>query len=91
MRLLLPALLVALLSTVLSGCATKTPRPPDHPAPDVAADAPAVYSLDIGVDDDRDGSLRALLQQHLDIARYRASEAALSRAELARLAAAAPA
>ena len=90
MRLSLPALLMALLSAVLSGCATKTPLPPDPPAPDLAAEASAVYSLDIGVDDDRDGSLRALLQQHLDIARYRASEAALSRTELARLAAAAP-
>lgn len=88
MRRLLALLLVA----VLSGCATKAPQPPAQPAPDIPADAPAVYSLDIEVDDDaRDSRLRNLLQQHLDIARYRASEAALSRTELARLAAAAPA
>jgi translocation and assembly module TamA len=62
------------------------------PAPDVPADAPAVYSLDIQVENDtRDNRLAKLLGQHLDIARYRASQAALSRVELARLAAAAPA
>lgn len=81
-----------LLVAVLSGCATQAPTPAPVPAPDVPADAPAVYSLDIRVDDDtRDNRLRNLLGQHLDIARYRASEAALSRVELARLAAAAPA
>lgn len=80
-----------LLVAVLSGCATKAPTPAPVPAPDVPADAPAVYSLDIEVEDDyRDNRLRNLLQQHLDIARYRASEAALSRVELARLAVAAP-
>jgi translocation and assembly module TamA len=91
--------LIALLlsAALLAGCANlktdnsasdTTPRP----APDVPADAPAVYSLDIEVQDDtRDNGLRKLLGQHLDIARYRASEAALSRVELARLAAAAPA
>ncbi|RZJ06853.1 MAG: outer membrane protein assembly factor, partial [Rubrivivax sp.] len=85
-------LIALLLVAVLSGCATKAPEPQPQPAPDVAADAPAVYSLDIEVaDDTRDNRLRNLLQQHLDIARYRASEAALSRGELARLAAAAPA
>ncbi|MEO6280136.1 BamA/TamA family outer membrane protein [Roseateles sp.] len=89
MRPLLSLLLVAALG---SGCATKPPAPEPVPAPDVPADAPAVYSLDIEVEDDyRDNRLRDLLQQHLDIARYRASEAALSRVELARLAAAAPA
>ncbi|WP_458232738.1 autotransporter assembly complex protein TamA [Roseateles sp. P5_E8] len=88
MRLPFALLLVA----VLSGCATKAPTPAPVPAPDVPADAPAVYSLAIEVEDDyRDNRLRDLLQQHLDIARYRASEAALSRVELARLAAAAPA
>ncbi|CAM3997213.1 autotransporter assembly complex protein TamA [Roseateles saccharophilus] len=80
-----------LLMAVLSGCATKAPAPQAQPAPDIPADAPAVYSLDIRVDGERAGDLRALLQQHLDLARYRASEAALSRVELARLAAAAPA
>ncbi len=88
------ALLALLLVAVLSGCATKPPAPASPPpgaAPDIPADAPAVYSLDIRVENDGDGRLRALLQQHLDIARYRASEAALSRVELARLAAAAPA
>jgi translocation and assembly module TamA len=85
-------LLALLLVAVLSGCATQAPSPAPVPAPDVPADAPAVYSLDIEVEDDyRDNRLRNLLQQHLDIARYRASEAALSRVELARLAAAAPA
>lgn len=85
-------LLVALLVAVVSGCATQAPTPAPVPAPDVPADAPAVYSLDIEVEDDyRDNRLRNLLQEHLDIARYRASEAALSRVELARLAAAAPA
>ncbi len=83
MRLL--ALLVAVL---LGGCATPAPPPKPEVAPGIPADAPAVYSLDIRVDD---GALRALLQQNLDLARYRASEAALSRVELARLAAAAPA
>lgn len=81
-----------LLAALLSGCATKAPpQPPAPPAPDIPADAPAVYSLDIRVEDDRSSTLRTLLQQNLDLARYRASEAALSRVELARLAAAAPA
>jgi len=81
-----------LLAALLSACATQAPPPAPVPAPDVPADAPAVYSLDIEVEDDyRDNRLRDLLQEHLDIARYRASEAALSRVELARLAAAAPA
>lgn len=85
-------LLALLLVAVLSGCATKAPEPQPNPAPGIAADAPALYSLDIEVaDDTRDNRLYKLLQQHLDIARYRASEAALSRVELARLAAAAPA
>ncbi len=83
-------LLALLVAALLSACATQPPPPPAAPAPDIPADAPAVYSLDISVDDDRDGSLRTLLQQNLDLARYRASEAALSRVELARLAAAAP-
>lgn len=79
-----------LLAAGLSGCATQAPTP--APVPGVPADAPAVYSLDIRVEDDsRDNRLRNLLQANLDIARYRASEAALSRVELARLAAAAPA
>lgn len=88
--------LIALLlsAALLTGCATlKSPEPAaaPRPAPDVPADAPAVYSLDIEVEGDtRNGDLRKLLGQHLDIARYRASEAALSRVELARLAAAAP-
>jgi translocation and assembly module TamA len=83
---------VALLVAALSACATNAPTPAPAPAPDVPADAPAVYRLDIEVEDDYlDNRLRNLLQQHLDIARYRASEAALSRVELARLAAAAPA
>ncbi|MFX8258133.1 hypothetical protein ABTL23_19210, partial [Acinetobacter baumannii] len=74
------------------GCAASLPptAPPAPPA-DARAEAAAVYSLDIRVDGDRSGELRALLMQHLDLARYRASEAALSRVELARLAAAAPA
>jgi len=78
----------------LSACATQAPpQPPAPAAPDIPADAPAVYSLDIRIDgDSRDNAaLHALLSQNLDIARYRASEAALSRVELARLAAAAPA
>ncbi|RZL49085.1 MAG: outer membrane protein assembly factor [Variovorax sp.] len=94
MMRLAPALL---LVAVLSGCATQAPTPPPAAtpaatAPDVPADAPAVYSLDIEVEDDyRDNRLFKLLQENLDIARYRASQAALSRVELARLAAAAPA
>ena len=90
-------LLALLLAALLSACATQAPAPKPAPhapaapaAPDIPADAPAVYSLDIRVDEDRDGELRPLLQQNLDLARYRASEAALSRVELARLAAAAP-
>lgn len=84
--------LALLLAALLSACATQAPPPtPAPPAPDIPADAPAVYSLDIRVDGDgRDDGLRKLLQQNLDLARYRASEAALSRVELARLAAAAP-
>ena len=85
------SVIALLLVAVLSGCATKAPAPTPVPAPDVPVDAPAVYSLDIRVENDSDGKLRGLLQQNLDIARYRASEAALSRVELARLAAAAPA
>lgn len=88
--------LIALLlsAALLAGCATSpspsAPKPP--PAAASAPDAPAVYSLDIQVENgERSGELRQLLAQHLDIARYRASEAALSRVELARLAAAAPA
>lgn len=80
-----------LLLAVLSGCATRAPAPPpDAITPPIGAPAegPAVYSLDIRVDD---SGLKRLLQDNLDLARYRASEAALSRAELARLAAAAPA
>ncbi|MFG6487233.1 autotransporter assembly complex family protein [Roseateles sp. BYS78W] len=77
------------MAVLSSGCATKPPAAEPVPAPDVPADAPAVYSLDVQVDGD--AKLRDLLLQHLDIARYRASEAALSRVELARLAAAAPA
>lgn len=80
------ALLV--VATLLGGCATQPPVPTAQPAPGIPADAPAVYSLDIRVDD---STLRSLLQDNLDLARYRASEAALSRVELARLAAAAPA
>ncbi|MBY0365888.1 MAG: BamA/TamA family outer membrane protein [Roseateles sp.] len=81
-----------LLALLLCGCAASLPptAPPAPPA-DARAEAAAVYSLDIRVDGDRSGELRALLMQHLDLARYRASEAALSRVELARLAAAAPA
>jgi len=82
-------------AVLLAGCATPappSPTPAAPPAPEVPADAPAIYSLDIEVEDDyRDNRLLKLLQQNLDIARYRASEAALSRVELARLAAAAPA
>lgn len=81
-----------LLLAVLSGCATRAPEPkPDAAAAAataVPAEGPAVYSLDIRVDD---SALRSLLQENLDLARYRASQAALSRVELARLAAAAPA
>jgi translocation and assembly module TamA len=89
-------LIALLLVAVLGGCASTTPAPSPTPAappaPEVSADAPAVYSLDIEVEDDfRDNRLFKLLDQNLDIARYRASKAALSRAELARLAAAAPA
>lgn len=81
-----------LLAAWLSGCATRPPpQPPAPPAPDVPADAPAVYSLDIRVEGDGGNRLRDLLQQNLDLARYRASQAALSRVELARLASAAPA
>lgn len=89
-------LLAPVLAFVLSACATRPPEPPVAPAvpaPEVSRDAPAVYSLDIKVEGGNGdtGRLRTLLGQHLDIARYRASQAALSRVELARLAAAAPA
>ncbi|MGM9484007.1 autotransporter assembly complex protein TamA [Roseateles sp. NT4] len=83
-----------LFAVLLSACATQAPpQAPAPPAPDIPADAPAVYSLDIRIDgDSRDaGALQSLLAQNLDLARYRASEAALSKVELARLAAAAPA
>jgi len=81
-------LLALLCAALLSACATPAPQPAAAPAPD---DAPAVYSLDIRVEGEGSSALRTLLQEHLDLARYRASEAALSRVELARLAAAAPA
>ena len=81
-------LLALLLVAVLSCCATQPPAPKPDGAASPAPEAPAVYSLDIRVDD---SGLRGLLQENLDLARYRASEAALSRVELARLAAAAPA
>jgi translocation and assembly module TamA len=87
-------LVALLLAALLSACATQAPpQAPAPPAPDIPADAPAVYSLDIRIEGDgRDNAaLRTLLNQNLDIARYRASEAALSKVELARLAAAAPA
>ena len=83
--------LALLLIVALGGCATRAPAPEPSAAPAGSpppADAPAVYSLEIRVDD---AGLRRLLQQNLDLARYRASDAALSRVELARLAAAAPA
>lgn len=86
--------LALLLAALLSACATQAPpQAPAPPAPDIPADAPAVYSLDIRIEgESRDAAaLRALLAQNLDLARYRASKAALSRVELARLAAAAPA
>lgn len=83
--------LALLMAALLSACATQAPPPKPEAAPGIAADAPAVYSLDIRLNESSDSALRSLLQQHLDLARYRASEAALSRVELARLAAAAPA
>lgn len=85
-------LLALLLAALLAGCATTEPTPKPKPgmAAAPAAEAPAVYSLDIRLSDGSDSALRGLLLQHLDLARYRASEAALSRGELARLAAAAP-
>jgi len=43
-------LIALLLAALLSGCATKAPPPPTPQAPDIPADAPAVYSLDIRVD-----------------------------------------
>ncbi|MCE4554715.1 autotransporter assembly complex protein TamA [Roseateles cellulosilyticus] len=88
MRLLAPLLLAAFLA----GCASPTTPTPAVPGPEAPASAPAVYNLDIQVQgEDRGNRLRDLLQQHLDLARYRASEAALSPGELARLATAAPA
>jgi translocation and assembly module TamA len=83
--------LALLLAALLSGCATQTPAPEAAAAPSAPASGPAVYDLDIQVEGDRRGQLRALLQENLDLARYRASQAALSPVELARLAAAAPA
>lgn len=80
-----------LIAALLSGCATQAPAPKPEAAPGIPTDAPAVYSLDIRLNDGSDSGLRSLLLQNLDLARYRASEAALSRVELARLAAAAPA
>jgi len=92
MKRFLALLLVAGLSGCASTTSTPSSTPAAPPAPEVPADAPAVYTLDIEVEDDyRDNRLFKLLEQNLDIARYRASEAALSRVELARLAAAAPA
>ncbi|RTL46861.1 MAG: outer membrane protein assembly factor [Burkholderiales bacterium] len=82
------AAVLLVLAALTVGCATRAPVPAAPPAPGLPADAPAVYSLDIRVDD---SALRSLLQDNLDLARYRASEAALSPIELARLAAAAPA
>lgn len=88
-------LVALLLAVLLTACATQAPPPqaPAPPAPDIPADSPAVYSLDIRIDGEgrETARLRTLLAQNLDLARYRASEAALSRVELARLAAAAPA
>ena len=85
------AALAVLLAALLAGCANQARVAP--PAAAEAAAAPAVYSLDIRIDaDGREAStLQALLAENLDLARYRASQAALSRVELARLAAAAPA
>lgn len=79
-------------AALLTGCASLTP-PPDGPAdaPGSAA-AGIAYTLDIRLEGDSgEAPLRALLTDHLDLARYRANDAALSRVELARLAAAAPA
>jgi translocation and assembly module TamA len=66
----------------LAGCSTAPPQPAA-----AAVTAEARYRLEI----DAPSGLRSLLEEHLDLARYRASEAALSKVELARLAAAAPA
>ncbi|MFG6465688.1 autotransporter assembly complex protein TamA [Roseateles sp. BYS87W] len=85
----LALLCMAALLTACATPATHAPASTSSAAPGApAADTPAVYSLDIQVDD---SALRDLLQEHLDLARYRANQAALSRVELARLAAAAPA
>lgn len=87
------ALLLSAL--MLAGCATR-PAAPEAAAPAAAASAAddgenEAYRLDITVDEDPGGTLAALLHQHLDLARYRASAAALNRSELARLIAATPA
>jgi translocation and assembly module TamA len=88
------ALAALLLAALLCGCATPPPAP--VPALPGAATDPAVnYSFDVRFDGPVDGDvasgLRALLQEHLDLARYRANETALSRGELARLVADTPA
>ncbi|PZP35126.1 MAG: outer membrane protein assembly factor [Roseateles depolymerans] len=87
------ALLLSAL--MLAGCATR-PAAPEVAAPAAAASAAddgenEAYRLDITVDEDPGGTLATLLHQHLDLARYRASAAALNRSELARLIAATPA
>ena len=86
-----------LLAALLSACATRQPGPdatPAAPAASAATDGDSdgqAYRLDIRVDEDPGGALSTLLNQHLDLARYRASSAALNRSELARLIAATPA
>lgn len=81
------ALAAALAALVLAGCAT-APATPATPATPAATPAPIAYRLDIEIEP---ASLHELLSRHLDFARFQASDSALSRIELQRLASAAPA
>lgn len=86
-----------LLAVLLGGCASISPAPPTLPGtpPSTGTDAPVNYSFDVRfsgpLDSNQASLLRTLLQQHLDLARYRANDATLSRGELTRLVVATPA
>lgn len=89
------AAVVLTLAVWLGGCAAPSPEataPTDttsSAAAPVPADTAAAYTVEI----DAPGSLRALLEEHLDLARFRSATQAdaLTRGELDRLIAAAPA
>lgn len=86
-----PRLVLMVVAVVLSGCAALRPAAPEASAPAASGAAPAEAPYTLAIDAPREQ--RSLLEQNLDLARYRASAegAAMTRFELDRLIAATPA